>query len=386
MKTYQQHNKTLRTAIGAVAAAALLVLVAGCRRELWLYSDQFKQVELDIDWRNYDRDQQLYPHTPDPGGMTLWFFPRDGRTSYSYTTAEVRHYETYLSRGDYDALVIDYSPMEYGRQEFIGMDYANTAKVQSTASSYQPDSLVELFGPPCYAVALPNQRLSGNYTVSWQPEVIASDTLYGMHVNTGEYDNYIPYKDRNKYQSTLVHQLYNMEPVMIPWHMRVRVYIKGIYYLYQTQASIAGLADGYYLMQQQTSDTPCLLALDDWEVHVTGDNVGYVAKTFLTWGIQNQKNPFTTERQPGADYSDRPADQIRLNFRFLLRDRKTVRYYHFDVGNLVRVFNNEYALRIDLLDGFEGQPDLPEVDAVNGMGFDGIVVPWNDEDPADVIM
>jgi len=51
---------------------------------------------------------------------------------------------------------------------------------------------------------------------------------------------------------------------------------------------------------------------------------------------------------------------------------------------MVREYWNEYALRIDLMDGFEGQPDLPYVDAYNGLGFDGLVVPWEDGGNADV--
>ena len=378
--------------LGILLAVLLTVLVLmGCRRDLWVYQDNFKQVELDIDWRNYFRDQQLYPNEQDPDGMTVWFFPKDGSASFHYTTAEVRHYETYASQGDYEVLVIDYSPLEYSHQEFLDMDFANTAKVQTIPSSYQPDSLSELYGPVCYAHPLPSVEPTGLYTVSWEPENIASDTIH-MHIDTGKYDQYIPYKERDSYQQTLVHQLYRMEPLIIPWRMRVRVYIKGIYYLYQAKGSIAGLADGYYLMQDRTSDTPCLLALDDWETVVTGDNVGYIAMTFMTWGVQDTSVRYQgrhmEQGEKAEDVTDNlinhPADEIRLNLRLLLRDRRTVCNYHFDVGNMVREYWNEYALRIDLMDGFEGQPDLPYVDAYNGMGFDGVVVPWEDGANADV--
>ena len=384
-----------RNKVYTIAVFLILLIVTACeRRDLWLFGDQFKQVELDIDWRNYFRDSQLYPNEPDPDGMTLWFFPKDGRASYCHTTSDVRHYELYLSKGEYEGLVIDYSPAEYGHQEFVGMDYAETAKVQATSSSYQPDSLSELFGPVCYAHVLPFNEKTGLYTVSWEPENIASDTIH-MNINTGKYNDYIPYEERDEYQATLVHQLYQMEPLIIPWRMRVRVYIKGIYYLYQIKGSIAGLADGYYFMQDRTSDTPCLLALDNWEIHVTGDNVGYVALTFKTWGltgtsIHNSRAASPTrdgEKAEGVsdELSNRPVDNVRLNLCFLLRDRHTVCNYHFDVGDQISVFWNEYALRLDLLDGFDGQPDLPYVDAYNGMGFDGVVVPWQNTDSVNVI-
>ena len=136
---------------------------------------------------------------------------------------------------------------------------------------------------------LPKKNENGYYTVANEPENIASDTVH-MHVTSGEYDKYIPYKERDTYQSTLVKQVFNMEPLLIPWDMRIRVYIRGIYYLWQAHASLAGVADGYYLVNCISSDTPCLLNLEDWEVHVTGDNVGYIAKTFKTWGPMNFEN------------------------------------------------------------------------------------------------
>lgn len=394
MRTY--FNRIKKAAPGMAVAALLLLTTASCeRRELWVYQDNFKQVELDIDWRNYFRDSQLYPNTPDPDGMTVWFFPKDGRPSYRYTTAEVRHFETYLSEGDYEGLVIDYSPEEYGNQEFLGMDYAETAEVKSLPSSYQPTEYPELYGPEAYGKTLPSvEKETGFYTLSWQPEVMASDTIH-FHVNTGKYINYIPYKERDTYQSTLVKQIFNMEPKVIPWRMRVRVYIKGIYYLYQTKGSIAGLADGFMLAENHTNETPCMLALDDWEVHLEQDSnsvqggLGYIAKTFYTWGMRNSLWSHYADRYPDHPVppfamTDPAADELRLNLRFLLRDRQTVMNYHFDTGDMVRCYPNEYALRIDIEDGDPRMPVLPYVDAYNGIGMDGIVVPWQETDPINV--
>ena len=393
MKGYNNTNGTrIFLYIGIFLLLILLLLTTiGCRRDLWIYQDKFKQIELDIDWRNYFRDTQLYPNTPDPDGMTLWFFPKDGRPAYTLTTSEVRHYETYLSKGDYEALVIDYSPMEYGRQEFVGMDFARTAKVQSVASSYQPDSIPELFGPAAYGSKLPKVNENGLYSVAWEPENIANDTLQ-MTVETGEYDKYIPYEERNTYQSTLVNQQFQMQPLIIPWNIRIRIYVKGIYYIYKTMATVAGLADGYYLVDCKTSETPCLLQVDDWEVHTAKDSsavaggLGYIAKTFKTWGPMNFTNRgYDINKKQGVDeLASRPADEVQINIKFLLRDRKTVRYYHFKVGNLMRCYWNEYALRIDLENGFDGQPDLPEVDAYNGIDLDGVVVPWADGGDAEL--
>lgn len=374
---------------------ALLLAVLGltaCRRDLWVHKERFKQIMLDVDWRNYFRNSVLYPNMPDPEGMTVWYFPEEG-PSLSFTTTEVRHFETYLVKGRYKALVVDYSPQEYSHQEFVGMDYDSTAKVQSISYPYQADKYPELFGPEAYGRDLQKEEKGGYCTLFWEPENMACDTET-FTCYSGDYDTYIPYELRDTYQETLVRQTIDMEPLIVPWRMRVRIYIKGIYYLYQTKASIAGLADGYYFMSDRTSSTPTLMALDDWEVYVTGDNVGYIAKTFMTWGLQNTSVLYQGRHMDVGekaedvpeDYSSHPADEIRLNLRLLLRDRETVCTYHFDVGDMVRAFWNEYALRIDLMDGFEGQPDLPYVDAYNGVGMEGIVTPWEDQDPIDVDM
>ena len=381
-----------RFAVLAAVAAGVLLLAGCARRELWVYQDYFKNILLRIDWRSYDRDKQLYPHTPDPLGMTVWFYPTDGRSSYRFTTSEVNRYEVYMSQGDYDVLVIDKSPEEYLMQEFLGMDYANTAKVQATASPYQGvvsandlEDETLIFGDAAYAKQLMSKQSTGLWTISNIPESIASD-VERITVTSGKYANYIPFEERDTYQSTLTQQEFLMTPLLIPWHMRVRIPIRGIYYLRSVTGSIAGMADGYYLVEEHTSDDPCIHTLkEDWQVYVTGDNVGYIAFTFDTWGMRNQlwaqyddfTRPFRVEA---------PKDEVRLNIRCLLRDRKTIVYFHFDVGDLVWVYGNEYALSVDLRDVLEGDdiPELPYVDAVNGIDFDGFVVPWEDLEVIDV--
>lgn len=384
MKNYCNYNFLVRAAL----AVMLLLPVTSCRRQLWLYQDQFKQVQVLVDWRSYDRDKILYPHTPDPGGMTLWFFPDDGSKSYRATTSQVNSYELYLGQGGYTGVVIDYSPEEYGMQEFLGMDYAQTARVQATPSAYQPDNLADdpLYGIMAYDGDLPSRQLAtGFWTVANHPEPIASDTIK-MNIISGKYANYIPFEERHTYQETLIKQVFEMTPLLIPWHMRVRIPVKGIYYAYKIDGSIAGMADGYLLAQDHTTLKPCLMQVSDWELHVTGDNVGYIAATFDTWGMRyNLWSSYDLTKGPPYRI-DAGAAEVRVNIKFLLRDRKTVKYFNIDVGHQVWVFPNEYALSVDMRDVLADKdiPELPYVDAVNGIEFDGIVVPWEDLEVVDV--
>lgn len=406
MKTTKAYSNRIKSAMKAGAAALVLLVAANSceRRELYVYQDYFKQIFLNIDWRHYDRDRYLYPHTPDPTGITVWFYPDDGTKADHYTTAQVTRYETYLSKGAYEALVIDYSPAEYGKQEFIDMDYASTAKVQATAQAYQPTDYHPLYNRECYSKELPRLEVSGLWTVMNNPEEMASDTV-AMDVKTGKYDHYIPYKERDTYQSTLVTQVFNVTPLIVPWKMRVRIPIKGIYYLYQTKGSIAGMADGFFLAENHTSDVPCLMSIDDWEVFVTGDNVGYIAKTFDTWGMRNalwkdydgikqRQNWVLNQKTPDPFYVDCAKEEVRVNLAIKLRDRKTICYFHIDLGNYVEVYGdidakivgNANALSVDMRNVLTGDeiPTLPYVEGVNGLDFGGVVVPWEDGENASV--
>jgi hypothetical protein len=367
-KTYIKRMINMRT----IAALLLTLLVfTNCeRRELWVYGDQFHSLRLDVDWRKY----QEY----DPQGMTTYFFPDDPSIGTKFfTTPNVRSLSCYLSAGGYKGVVFDYSPSEYTHQEFVGMDEASTAEVRLTPAPYQPDSMAELFGRECYYRELPTIQPSGLFTVMNEPQEMALDTV-NMQVYNGKYNDYVPYKERETYQATLVEQVYNAEPEPLVWKMRIRIFISGIYYLSEVKASIAGLADGHYLARHENTDVPCLLELDNWQTQVTGDNVGYIATTFNTFGLRTDaktRATLTTGYLPQG---------LRLNLRFLLRDRSTVLYYHFDLGDHVAIYDDQLVLRIDLGDDFTDHPDLPYVEAHEGTGFGGVVVPWVDGPHVDV--
>lgn len=435
--------------IGSVTVAFVLLMLASCeRRDLYVYGDEFKSVVLEVDWRKYaDRN---------PDGMTAWFYPLDdlAKKPYRFTTANVNRHELYLSGGHYQGVVIDYSPEEFSRQEFLDLDSMRTARVQATPATYQPDSLTvagegvpaglsrevnqELFGEAAWtSLQQPRPALrdtSGLYVVANQPEQMALDTLNDRLVDRGQYGDYIPWKERETYQSTI--KLTNIQsvPETIVWKLRIRVWIKsGFNYLWETPGSITGLADGHFLPRDVITDNPCLLSIDGWELERSGENSGYIATTLNVWGLRPETlrpdrwlhGSLPDGHYPGMSYNattrntDRPdpgSDEwwdyftlncvpkdIRLNLAFTLRDHATTLYYHFNVGHYVVSWDNQLALRIDLgpdffdpdnPDGAHGEGgdpdnpspdiDLPFVEAYNGTGFGADVTPWVEEPPVDV--
>ena len=437
MKTMKYNMRSVKSKVSATMAAFCgVILLIGCeRRELYVYGDEFFSVELNVDWRKYaDRD---------PDGMTVWFYSLDDPSHQPYrsTTAEVRRHELYLPGGHYQGVVVDYSPEEFSRQQFLGMDYMETARVEATPASYQPDSTTvqgegvpkgvndlvnqELFGEPAWT-ALHTERPdvrseSGLYIVANQPEQMALDTLLNKEIEQGEYGDYIPWKKHEEYQSSIhVKQLY-AEPTSIIWRLRIRVWIRsGFNSLWQIPASVTGLADGHFLALDSRTEQPCLLSVSGWEYERTGSDSGYIGATLYTFGLRPSTilpsrvlhdgteipdKVVTYDTRAGElepDYGDPewywfysdncvPRD-VRLNLSFVLRDHATTRNYHFDVGDRIVSYDAQQVLRIDLgpdyfsPDNPDGpEPiDLPDVDAYNGTGFGADVTPWVDLPPIDV--
>lgn len=380
-----------------IPALLLLLLAAtACRRPLYVAGEDMFNAVLHTDWSAYQ--------SKDPDGMTAWFFPADdSQKSYRYTSANVRNFKFNVPSGTYTAVVIDYSPAEYGKQEFVDMDYASTALVQATISGSQPDSLKELYGPGCWRDAIGSVRPeTGLYEVSNQPEPMALDTLHDMRVKSGKYGYYIPYEERDTYQAEIEVQDFYSRPVTPIWELRIRVFVKGFPMLYEIEGSVAGLAHGRYLGQNLPSSTPCLISLTDWSTMQTGENEGYINVTLKTFGLMAGLRPHQivdTKAEEGTIPTKQSAvmanwantallspDDIRLNLRLRLRDHATICNYHFDVGEQIISYDNQLVLYVTLDRNFPGIPDLPYVEPYNSAGFDAEVTPWEDVGDVDITM
>lgn len=358
-------------------ALALTVLFSGgCRQRLWVHAGQFHQVTLETDWSQYGR--------PAPGGMTAYFFPLDfEHASYHTTTAEVLSTQLYLPHGHYSGVVIDYSPIEYVNQRFVDMDNWDLSRAEATPLPVQPADAEadELYGPNCYHEPLTKyiREDSPNYTVVFAPEWMALDTM-DVFVNTGKYRDYVPYELRDTYPQTLEPQTFYAQPKPIIQSLKLKIFVKGIFYLYATKASIAGLSDGHYLTQHITTDTPCVFPVDNWSVEydVTGKNEGYVYTTVNTFGLRNSQVP--VKASPAV-----PTD-IRINLCFLLVDQATIVSCHYDIGDHIYTTNNELVLELVLNPEDFDYPDLPYVRPKGGAGFDAEVVPWEPGEDKEVVM
>lgn len=383
MRSVKKYGSCLRVCL----YLAVFFMLTGClRRPLWVYTDEYRQVELITDWSLCDAA---------PDGMTAWFSADDlsGRNR-SITTAEVYHTWLNLPNGWWTGVVFDYSPAEYGNQEFLGMHRPDSCYVRCKYSMNQPKADEDLYGGfavPSY-MDIPLSSKTGLHLVSSEPDPMCADTLKQVHIITGVEGDLIPWKDMETYEGTLTIQTFYAFPQPITWRLRVFVDLLGINYMVSVKGSIAGLADGNQLSQLRHTSEVCLHSLDAWEVRGrnANANTGTVGSLIDTFGL-----PDTV-----TDYSDIP---LQLNLQFLLRDNRTVYNYHFvdpalapasnpeDATTLtfpmkpeyINIYEDQRVIRIDIPIGLI---DLPYVDAENSAGFDAEVDPWQDGGSADVGM
>lgn len=372
------------------ASIVLLLALSSCRRDLWVYTDDFRQLELRTDW---SRAEEV------PGGMTWWFMNDDqsGQNRHE-TTAEI--YQTWLSlpRGTFSGVVFDYSPAEYSHIEFLDMTRADDALAHLRAAADQPLPDEQLYGDQAVAPGMqgiPRNPETGMYLVAAEPEIMDADTLRHINIVTGTDGDLIHWDERDEYESTITVQTLHAQPKPIVWQLLVTVQVRGIGYMGSLTGSVAGLTDGCWLGTLRHTSTPCLQQLDTWESHYLNDSIGYVTTTVRTFGLPDLDMP-PSPTDARADQATRATDvllpphyeqHLQLNLQFLLRDNATVLNYHFNVGNdCITIIENQLVVRIDIPIDYPDAPDLPYVEAYDGTGFNATVTPWKDGGTADTTM
>ena len=412
--TYRQFIRTLAGHCPVLLSLAASLLLSGClRRPLWIYTDEFRQVELITNW-----DDCGYL----PSGMTAWFAKNDySGQNRRVTDSNVEHTWLNLSNGYWSGVVFDYSPDEYAGQYFIGMSYPDSCYVRCRPSSRQPMADEDLYGgysvPESMSMQIPTSPDTYMYIVSAEPDPMCADTLHNMHIITGVEGDLIPWKDRETYGETLEIQTFYDYPKPITWKLRVFLNVRGINYMSVIRSTFAGLSDGNRLSLLRHTPEVCLHSLETWEVtgRNSSTNTGTLGCTIDTFGfpgielsdeevktILSGENSSAISENAYAYEIDREGKTLQLNLQFLLRDELTVINYHFSTTHTgpdtpydkdtklynmslrpeyIRVFPDQRVIRIDIP---LGCIELPYVDAKDSAGFDATVSPWEDGGTADV--
>lgn len=369
--------------------AALMVLLAGActRRPLWVYTDEFRQVELFTDW-------SACPSVP--GGMTAWFIADDlGGQNRKLTTADVEHTWLNLPRGQFTGVVFDYSPAEYGDQLFTGMHRPDSALVYARPATNLAGTDDDLYGNLAVPKGMDIRRdPSGNRIVSVWPDPMCADTLSQVNIITGVEGDLIHWEDRDSYAQSLSTQTFYAFPEPITWKLTITVYLSGVRYMHSVRASLAGLSVGNYLGELRHSEEVCLHSIGSWDSKTVSeaDNTGLITTTIDTFGLPEQswedwrwKTHWVTQWNYGGQQdSHYQLPPLRLNLQFLLQDELTVLNYHYDLSwREVSVYPEQMLIRVMIPPSYPC-PDLPYVDAKDSAGFDASVSPWEDGGTAEV--
>lgn len=403
MNCSSRHNpiRTLLTVL-------LAVLITACeRRDLWVYGDDLSLLTLVTDWSRCNET---------PGGMTYIFFPKDGQgTRVQRTTAEVRSTRVALDEGSYQLLLFNYSPAEFSNQDILGLENINTARVTSRTELDQHGSLEPLFGyyswkTPLftdnygsYADSLASYQATGaipeqgyvhddqsalhiwpSYEQPEQIDAYSQDNIEVSREMSVAPWQLIHYEDKDDFTSTLREYQIDALPEPLVWDIEVIVYIRNPQYFRAMQATVAGLSITKMLATAQTTNEAGHIYLPAFargkysDPAISDDSVAIFSARATTFGLQ-----------PLADNQQRPADQVRLNLLVTQRDNRTLREYHYDVGQHILVYPEQRLLRIIIRSydqWLRNYPILPYVLDEGQAGFDAVVKPWEEEEELDLRM
>ena len=361
-----------RTTYWLLAVLLAVLALTGCRRDLWVYTDEYRQVELYTDWSLCDNR---------PDGMTAWFLSYD-REGYNrrITTAEVDHAWLNLPRGRFAGIVFDWSPAEYVNQEFCGMTKPESAMVRVRPAIPQPEEDDDLYGSLAVpaGMEIPVIESTNLYQLSVTPDPMCADTLKNVEIFTGVEGDLIPWNERGEYEASLVTQTFRCQPKPITWDLHILIHIKNIQYMKTVTGTVAGLAEGVWLADLEHTTTTCLHPLEEWKIQPSNDNTSVLSTTIHTFGL-----PKGALTRVGVDDIPSLNAVLRLNLRFMLRDEETVLNYHFDViPDYVTIYQAQLVARVEI----PIEVEFPYVDAKGSTTFDATVTPWEPGGDADINM
>jgi hypothetical protein len=343
----------------------LLLLLAPCslllnscdRRPLEVYYHNVAQVRIDVDWES--RFGEV------PTGMTM-LLARDGdAVTNSRITHDVHSQTFQLEPATYKLLVFNLSSGEFGSMRFedLGSHHNAAARAENITTRY-------------------TRAWDRGATYMTDPELIgcAVDTFAITEEMIEDYYTFVDYRQRGNIPDTAQFVFKEVVDPMIT-HLHAKVYVKGFDNMRSVEASITGMADGFWMSRVDRTQDPGTMLLDSWTATPNGsENTGWITTTINTFGM-----PFGKEKK-----EDRAEEDNVLTLAFLLKDG-TVKTFTYNVGKIMRyetptgdaltkaeILRDIYVEIV--LDDPIDSPDLPDVDpdSKNASGFDAHVDDWED--------
>ena len=349
----------------------LLATIVACdRRPLEVIVNNTVRVDVVARWRVVYVD--LYGSVPT--GMTVMVWGDDSRTPLVETTNEDR-VTLRLKEGNYRVLVYNQMEREFlPYMRFYNQTSYDNIMARNTTYQSSTDGKTYTHYPDPIGVAI------DSFTISDQ--MVIQDTVIFM-----PYDDYISYGAGQEY---VLEKVYEFPDT--PWPMTVNVYltcrVKHRQSVRGIEASLSGLADGFYLSRIVRTTEEATIEFDpkQWTFTAYGDDadsLGYITNSTPSFGL-----PYGKELLSQRDSTDNV-----LNLRIYLTN-DSVMNLSYNVGKNIRYITPEgreaeiryredlhnLRLEIDLTDVI----NLPIIDNATGTGFDAIVVDWDDGGVIDV--
>ena len=354
-----------------ILCLTLLATIVACdRRPLEVIVNNTVRVDVVARWRLVYVD--LYGSVPT--GMTVMVWGEDSRTPIVETTNEDR-VTLRLKEGKYRVLVYNQMEREFlPYMRFYNQTSYDNIMARNTTYQSSTDGKTYTHYPDPIGVAI------DSFTISDQ--MVIRDTVIFM-----PYDDYISYGAGQEYTLEKVYEFPDT-----PWPMTVNVYltcrVKHRQSVRGIEASLSGLADGFYLTRIVRTTEEATIEFDpkQWTFTAYGDDadsLGYITNSTPSFGL-----PYGKELLSQRDSTDNV-----LNLRIYLTN-DSVMNLSYNVGKNIRYITPEgreaeiryredlhnLRLEIDLTDVI----NLPIIDNATGTGFDAIVVDWDDGGVIDV--
>lgn len=328
----------------------LLVSFTACQmREIAPIDDQ-AHISIDVDWSNMN---QL------PTGMTVYFYPENGRPPYKYYTNDINHIERSLPEMNYEILLFNQTIEEFSSFSFRGMDNINTAEIYSVEEDDKYSLIDKLYHEDGSRAFSKSQQI--------QPQCIAAGRGSASKPTRG-------YTDKSV-----------IKPVIKVGQLTATIHVKGLSNVKKTNGALSGLASGALLALDGLSSPSLIQEMNDWAISES-DNIGTVSTVIGTYGLSPSLD-HTTETKSrtvngGRFIEPTSEDESRniLYLNFLLKDNTYVAY-RFDVTNYIKNFTTEaeVELVLDLGTNVEQYITIPET----GIPYNNVpisVQPWGQEE------
>lgn len=340
----------IHTSIKALTALLLATGFSACQmREVSPFDDQ-AHISIDVDWSNMDQQ---------PTGMTVYFYPENGRPPYTYFTNDVTHIEKSLPEMNYEIMIFNQTIEEFSSFSFRGMENINTAEIYSPEEDDKFSLLDKLYQNGGRAYSKSKQI---------QPRIIAAGKETVSRPTRG-------------YTGKKV-----IKPVLKVGQLTATIHVKGLTNVKKANGALSGLASGAYLTLDKLSSPSLIQEMSEWSIDDSG-NIGTISTIIGTFGLSpsldhNRAASESRTVNGGRFIEPTTEDESRniLYLNFLLKDNTYVAY-RFDVTDFIKDFTTEaeVELVLDLGTDVEEYITIPET----GIPYDDVPVtvqPWGQEE------